>query len=315
MSARRRAAAAICAIVLGGALLSSGGAGADPIGSCSTQIGTVVAVDFSHFGGPVVRGCGVGQASGYALLHAAGFVTTGDVHDGPAFVCRVGNAAFSGGTQFPTPHDDACHNTPPPDASWAFWVAPAGQHAWTYSPRGAMSDIPEPGEVELWTFGGAAGAAGPVLPAFGPDAIRAQNAAPVTVPRTTPSTRADASPTTEGLARPSAAASPVPAPSVTVSSTRPSGHFGTAATTGTLTGPHAPATTNASASSTTIAPGTGARSAALAASGPHVVDAEPAPHHSASAGSVLPVVIAFGLLAGLGGAAAAVSVRRRRAEA
>ena len=75
---------------------------ADPIGNCTTTVGTIVAVDFAHWGGPIVRGCGVNDPNGYALLHAAGFGTTGDQHDGPAFICRIGNQAFQRGTQYPT---------------------------------------------------------------------------------------------------------------------------------------------------------------------------------------------------------------------
>ena len=40
---------------------------ADPIGNCTTTTGTIIAVDFAHWGGPVVRGCGVDDPSGYAL--------------------------------------------------------------------------------------------------------------------------------------------------------------------------------------------------------------------------------------------------------
>ena len=65
-------------------------------------------VDVEHWGGPIVRGCGLGQRSGYALLRAAGFTTAGDQHDGPAFICRVGNAAFHAGTQYPTPGQEDC---------------------------------------------------------------------------------------------------------------------------------------------------------------------------------------------------------------
>ena len=86
---------------------------ADPIGNCTTTAGTIVAVDFSHWGGPIVRGCGVNSPSGYALLHAAGFSTAGDTHDGPAFICRIGNEAFEHGTQYPTPAAGRLH----PDAA------------------------------------------------------------------------------------------------------------------------------------------------------------------------------------------------------
>ena len=60
-----------------------------------------------------MRGCGLHPSSGYALLHAAGFSTVGDNHDGPGFICRIGNGAFAGGAQYPTPAEDACILTPP----------------------------------------------------------------------------------------------------------------------------------------------------------------------------------------------------------
>src|SRR5690348_2556599 len=69
---------------------------ADPLASCTATTGTIVAVDFGHWRGPVVRGCALHAASGYDLLHGAGFTTAGDVHDGPGFVCRLGNGAFAG---------------------------------------------------------------------------------------------------------------------------------------------------------------------------------------------------------------------------
>ena len=64
---------------LGAALLASGVAlllvpiaapatSADPIGNCTTTAGTIIAVDFAHWGGPVVRGCGV---SALEWLHVA----------------------------------------------------------------------------------------------------------------------------------------------------------------------------------------------------------------------------------------------------
>ena len=136
-----------------GAAGSAPEASAAPISQCAPHLGTIVAVDFEHWGGPIVRGCGVGQRSGYDLLHAAGFTTAGDQHDGPAFICRLGNAAFHAGTQYPTPGQEDCVLTPPAAAHWSYWLAPAGQNHWTYSQLGAMSEVPKPGEVELWIFG------------------------------------------------------------------------------------------------------------------------------------------------------------------
>ena len=174
--------------------LAAAGAAPDttaaPISQCTPHSGTIVAVDFEHWGGPIVRGCGVGQRSGYALLHAAGFTSTGDQHDGPAFICRLGNAAFHAGTQYPTPGQDDCVLTPPVAAYWSCWLAPAGQNHWTYSQLGAMGEVPKPGEVQLWMFGGTniAGTHGSGVPKFSPTKLRAHNPPPATQPPPQPTT-------------------------------------------------------------------------------------------------------------------------------
>ena len=166
---------------------SPGAAHADPLTHCSTTVGTIVAVDFAHWGGPIVRGCGVNDASGYSLLHAGGFSTAGDSHDGPAFVCRLGNQAFDSGTQYPTSKQDACIETPSPSQDWSYWLAPAGRNTWSLSDLGAMSHRPKPGEVELWMYGGtnASGTSGSGVPTFSPNTLRAQNTQPAA--GTTPS--------------------------------------------------------------------------------------------------------------------------------
>ncbi len=199
LPARILAAAAVGAITLlaGGPAL--GRASAAPLGSCSRSHGTIVAVDFAHWGGPIVRGCGVGKHSGYALLHAAGFTTAGDEHDGPAVVCRLGDAAFHHGTQYPTPNQTGCVQTPPTTGYWAYWVAPRGTNHWAYGPLGAMGDVPRPGEVELWIFGATnvAGTHGTAVPMFSPSTLseparshpRTRRQPP---PRTTPATTTNA---------------------------------------------------------------------------------------------------------------------------
>jgi hypothetical protein len=178
-----RAAAGLAAMLATLAALLGGGplgrASAAPLRSCTPTHGTIVAVDFAHWGGPIVRGCGVGRRTGYALLHAAGFTTAGDEHDGPAIVCRLGDAAFHHGTQYPTPNQESCVQTPPTTGYWAYWIAPAGTNHWTYSPLGAMGDVPKPGEVELWIFGATnvAGTRGTGVPTFSPATLRAHAAA------------------------------------------------------------------------------------------------------------------------------------------
>ncbi len=66
------------------------------VGECMARAGTIVAVDFAHWGGPIVRGCAINEPSGYALLHAAGFTTAGDSHDGTTFICRLAGWAALG---------------------------------------------------------------------------------------------------------------------------------------------------------------------------------------------------------------------------
>lgn len=180
-----RALVAACVAVACLALVASDTKDADvsstargvPISRCTAHRGTIVAVDFAHWSGPVVRGCALDQPTGYQLLHAGGFTTAGDQHDGPAFICRLGDTAFDHGTQYPTPAEDACVLTPPASAYWSYWLAPSGRNHWNYSQLGAMSEIPKPGEVELWTFGSTniAGTRGSGIPPFTPNELRASD--------------------------------------------------------------------------------------------------------------------------------------------
>jgi hypothetical protein len=191
-----------CCLVVAGLVVLGAGTGpaaAAPLGSCTATVGTVVAVDFGHWGGPVVRGCGIRQPTGFALLHAAGFTTAGDGHDGVAFICRLGDAAYRGGAQYPTASEASCTGTPSATDYWSYWVALAGQNHWSYSTLGAMSDDPKPGEVELWTFGSTdiGGSSGSGVPTFSPAKLRAENAAPAgtTAPAHTSSTTSTTPPT------------------------------------------------------------------------------------------------------------------------
>jgi hypothetical protein len=186
----------VITLLLGGPALNR--ASAAPLGSCSPTHGTIVAVDFAHWGGPIVRGCGVARHTGYALLHAAGFTTAGDEHDGPAVVCRLGDAAFHGGAQYPTPTQQSCIQTPPTTGYWAYWVAPRGTNHWAYSALGAMGDVPKPGEVELWIFGSTnvAGTRGTGVPTFGPATLRAHSPRTAATSTTHTSTSSAATTTT-----------------------------------------------------------------------------------------------------------------------
>jgi hypothetical protein len=147
---KRRLASSVAILVLVASLgaLATGCVitiGTNPIGSCTSTKGVIVAVDFSHFGKPSERGCDPTTTTGYAALQAAGFVTAGDQQDGPAFICRINN--------LPSPSQDPCINTPPASAFWSYWHANSGQSAWTLSGLGAATYQPKPGSVDAWAFG------------------------------------------------------------------------------------------------------------------------------------------------------------------
>jgi hypothetical protein len=168
---RRVAAGLLTASIAAVVALPAMPASARP-STCTRARATIIAVDFGHWGGPVVSGCGVSPDTGYALLHDGGFSTAGTVHDGPGFVCRLGTADFRNGTQFPTAHEDPCVLTPPESAYWSYWTAGMGSNIWSYDRLGVMSDVPVAGGVEFWQFG-AKGA----RPSVSPDQLRARGTA------------------------------------------------------------------------------------------------------------------------------------------
>jgi hypothetical protein len=187
--------AVLASVLTDGALLGDSlAAGASPAGlsACTATAGVLVAVDFSHWGGPVDLGCASGrQADGLDAMHDAGFLTAGDEAAGDAFVCRIGVASKGDGSERPTPAEDPCVSTPPASAYWAFWIADAGQGAWSYSQSGADSYQPAPGSIEGWGFG--SGGAPSVTPAqlraeAAPPpttSVPSTSSAPTTVPDTT----------------------------------------------------------------------------------------------------------------------------------
>lgn len=263
-----------------------------PLSDCTPHRGTVVAVDFAHWAGPIVRGCGIDQPTGYALLHAAGFTTAGDAHDGAAFMCRLGNQAFDGGTMHPTPSEDPCIDTPSTAAYWSYWLAPAGRNTWTYSPIGPMGDVPKPGEVELWMFGSTnvAGTRGSGVPKFPPSRLRAPNRAPPTHTSPTPSS---ATPPT------------APRPSSAHASRARAARRSTAKHR-TTTGRKQPRRAARKPPRAASAPGRHA----TAGSAP-VVSAQPTGEHTSS-GSVAPLVVGLCLALALAAGAAWTVWRRRR---
>ncbi|GAA3251487.1 prenyltransferase/squalene oxidase repeat-containing protein [Streptomyces lavendulae] len=155
-------------------------ASADPIERCTATTGAIVAVDFGPFGGKVERGCDTTPTTGYELLHEGGFTTEGTVHDGPAFICRIGKGAS--GTRYPTADKEDCVLTPQATAYWSYWIASPGQKNWTYSPLGAMARTPRPGDVDAWVFGGTDVGGTSGRPAFSPDDVRAAGSGPSPVP-------------------------------------------------------------------------------------------------------------------------------------
>lgn len=293
MSRRARVvtAAILAPAAVWAAMLTAPPADAAPIGSCSTTRGTIIAVDFGHWSGPIVRGCGV-QAGGqpdsspYALLADGGFTTAGTQHDGPAYVCRIGSGAFHGGTQYPTPSEDHCVVTPPATAYWSFWLAGPGATSWTYA---TMSQPLPSGGVAYWEFGAGQTPSSSLI-----DQLRAHN----TTAAGTGSGPAVAPPAATAAGTTPAATPTTPSPA------RTSARASTAA----------PGTATTSAAATTIEtptdpPPTGGQRSADASR----VVAAVAPHPHGS-GSALPLVITAAIVAALGLAGGFSLLRRRRRE-
>jgi len=178
----------VVTVSVGTSVEGAGPAGADPIAQCSTTVGEIVIVDFSHWGGPIVRGCDATLTTGDDALYQAGFITEGTQEDGPGFICRVGLASQGASSYEPTPAHDPCVNTPPASAYWSYWHADAGQDTWTYSQQAATSYRPPPGSVDAWVYGATNISGTTGQPPFAPSAVRATNISPVAPATTTTST-------------------------------------------------------------------------------------------------------------------------------
>jgi hypothetical protein len=247
-----------------------------PMSACTDSSGVVLAVDFSHWGGPLLRSCGTTPTTGYTQLNQGGWVTTGTAHDGPALICRIGYSGYQGGKQYPTPQDEPCVLTPPATAYWSYWHADPGKNTWSYGQLGTMSYHPEPGSVDLWTFGATNIAGTQGQPTFSPDTVRARN-------------------TSAGGGSPSA----------------PPQH--TESVTHTMSGA-APGTPTRSTATPSTSGTTGAAEAAPGMSPPAVPraqDAEPTAAVGNSSGSVLPVAITAAVVALIAGVVI-IRVRQRR---
>lgn len=271
-----------------------------PMGRCTTGSGAVLAVDFSHWGGPVLRACGSTPTTGYELLNQGGWRTTGTGHDGPAFICRIGYSGYKSGKQYPTAAEDDCVLTPPASAYWSYWHADPGAHGWTYSQLGAMLYKPRPGSVDLWIFGGTDVGGTEGRPTVTPDQLRAHNTRPQ-----------------GGTGRPasgSKAPSPPPGVDTGPAPERPA-RTPTEHASAEPKKPGKPRRPAKSASPTpSPAPGTPTSVPAPKDSGPRVVDAAPAADARHDSGSIVPMAAGAGLVVLIGGAAAFVARRRRRAE-
>ncbi|MGW9453833.1 hypothetical protein [Streptomyces sp. NPDC055632] len=279
------------------------GAAPQPMGQCTTSSGVVLAVDFSHWGGPVYRSCGTTPTTGYELLNQGGWATTGTGHDGPAFICRIGYSGHQGGKQYPTPRQDDCVLTPPASAYWSYWHANPGQNTWEYSQLGAMLYKPKPGSVDLWIFGGTDIEGTRGRPTVTPDQLRAHNTRPKGGPAPK-DTRTAAPPPPGTDTGPAPENPPAPAPPTTKAPAVPPAPKS----------PTAPATPSPSPSKSappTPSPSTSTTGTPAAASGPRVVDAAPAADAAHDAGSYVPAVVT-GVLGLLIGAAAVFAAKRRR---
>jgi hypothetical protein len=296
------AVAGLClatATLIASLTIDSGAAHAYPIADCTTTTGVIVAVDFDPWNGTIERGCDATLTNGLDALHAAGFTTAGDDHDGPAFVCRIDGD--------PTPSQDPCVNTPPATAYWSYWIANAGQDSWTVAGQGAATLDPRPGSTEGWYYGGEVS-----QPPFTVDQVRAMNMVPTTVPSTTPLTTPDngggstsgGGGSTSGNGGGSTLGSSTnPGRSQTPTTVAP-GH--------TSKGSNAThtSTTGVTTTSTTVATKT---SSGGASSKQKIVNAAPASAvHPRSPGSPIPIVVGGLLVAVLAGGAFVVMRRRRR---
>ncbi|WP_086695976.1 hypothetical protein [Streptomyces recifensis] len=269
-----------------------------PMGRCTTTSGVVLAVDFSHWGGPVLRSCGTTPTTGYELLNQGGWSTVGTGHDGPAFICRIGYTGYKSGKQYPTPAQDDCVLTPPASAYWSYWHADAGAKTWSYSQLGAMLYKPKPGSVDLWIFGGTNIQGTEGRPKITPDQLRAHNTRPQgDAGRPASTHKAPSLP-------PDVDTGPAPDQRTTAPSEPPSHK------------PRKPKPRKSASPTPTATPSATTSSPAPTASrtGTRVVDAEPAADAKHDSGSLVPVATGAGLVVLIGGAAGYVAYRRRRTE-
>ncbi|MFH9072160.1 hypothetical protein [Streptomyces alboflavus] len=309
-------AAGALALAAGALAATTGQAAAAPrpIGQCTTRSGAVLAVDFSDWGGPILRSCGTTPTTGYELLNQGGWRTTGTGHDGPAFICRIGYSGYKGGKQFPTPAQDDCVLTPPATAYWSYWHADPGENTWEYSQLGAMLYKPKPGSVDLWIFGGTNIEGTKGRPTVSPNQLRARNSRPVGGKAPAPHQTKTAKPLPPGVDTGPAPERPVtekPAPKPKKDKKGEKGGKGEKEGKAKPKPKESPSPSATKKSSPSAGSGD-----AKAAPGPStkVVDAAPAADADHDAGSYVPAALTGALVLLVGGAGAYAAKRRRRTE-
>ncbi|MFI5664842.1 hypothetical protein [Streptomyces sp. NPDC051684] len=294
--ARLIGALALTAAGLGATIVP---AAADPLamGQCTTRSGVVLAVDFSHWGGPIYRACGTTPTTGYELLNQGGWRTTGTGHDGAAFICRIGFSGYKSGKQYPTPSQDDCVLTPPASAYWSYWHADPGANDWEYSQLGAMLYKPKPGSVDLWIFGGTNIEGTKGRPQVTPDQLRAHNTAPTGGGKPASTAKAPKLP-------PGVDTGPAPERPVAETSTKPSATHKKKSPKPTPE-KSSPSPTESASPTPSASP-----SPTTTKKGPKMLNAEPTADAPHDAGSVLPVIAGGGLVALIAGAAVYAARRR-----
>ncbi|MCG7523053.1 hypothetical protein MHW47_01110 [Streptomyces sp. OfavH-34-F] len=302
-----RLAAALGLALAGlGATAAPAAADPQPMGRCTTTSGAVLAVDFSHWGGPIYRACGTTPTTGYELLNQGGWRTVGTGHDGPAFICRIGFSGYRSGKQFPPTSEEDCVLTPPASAYWSYWHADPGANDWEYSQLGAMLYRPKPGSVDLWIFGGTDIGGTEGRPKVTPDQLRAHNTRPTGAGSPASTEKAPDLP-------PDADTGPAPERGATQENTPSRTHSKTpkASRPPESMKPEPELEPETSESPSPSPSDTPSADAPAAQAKTPVLDAEPtadAPHDS---GSVLPVVAGAALVMLIGGAAFYAARRRR----
>ena len=212
-----------------------------------------------------------------AALRGAGFEPTRAAQEAGYFVCRIDGK----------PADDPCQRASPEDAYWSYWHAEPGG-TWTFSNAGAASYDPAPGTVEGWAFG--AGEPPSSKPPARQQPPQQQEPTQTTAPAPAP-----AAPAPVRTSPPVATTAPRPAPvssaPVATAAARPSA----------ATSPTPAARTSATPSPVM---------SAAADDVPLTVD-RPASSQEDDGSPLVGVLLAVGVVAGLGAAAAFQAQKRR----